>query len=113
MHASNPGISRDTLTILATLAGMLERLERSTTAVDPDQYRAVADRLRRELAAVPQRTALYALFASSPATAELYENLQYERAGLCLRQLEAATEAELQARRALDKARVARRPADS
>ncbi len=107
MHASKPGISRDTLTILATLAGMLERLERSTTAVDAEQYRTVVNRLRAELAAVPDGASLYPLFASSPATAELYENLQYERAGLCLRPLESATESELQARRAIERARAA------
>jgi hypothetical protein len=108
MHASKPEISRDTLTVLATLAGMLERLERSTTPVDPEQYRTVVARLRAALADVSASSALHPLFASSPATAELYENLHYERAGLCLRQLEAATESELQARRVIARACAAR-----
>ena len=105
MHASKPGISRDTLTILATLAGMLERLERSTTAVDAEQYRTVVNRLRAELAAVPDGASLYPLFASSPATAELYENLNYQHAGLCRSPLERSLAAEMQARQLIAQVR--------
>mgnify|MGYP006056260105 CR=1 FL=1 len=39
MHASKPEISHDTLTVLATLAGMLERLERA----QKQQRRFVSD----------------------------------------------------------------------
>ena len=90
---------------LVMLARMLERLDRSSEAVDPQQYRGVVEHLSDVLRALPHDAALEAVLEASPSTAELYENLQYQYAGLCRSPLEAALEAELAARAAIDAAR--------
>lgn len=97
---------------LVTLARMLERLDRSGVAVDPDQYRAVVDHLADVLRAAPRDAGLDAVLEASPATAEVYENLHYEHAGLCRSPLEAALNAELAARAAIDAARRTAQPKD-
>jgi ferritin-like metal-binding protein YciE len=90
---------------LVMLARMLERLDRSEEAVDPQQYRGVVEHLSEVLRTVPNDAALEAVLSASPATAELYENLQYEYAGLCRSPLEPGLNAELAARAAIDAAR--------
>ena len=95
---------------LAMLARMLERLDRSTVAVDPQQYRGVVEHLSEALLAAPHDAALDAVLEASPATAELYENLQYRHAGLCRSPLEQALNAELAARAAIDAARKPAQP---
>ena len=90
---------------LVMLARMLERLDRSAVAVDPQQYRGVVDHLADALRAAPHDTALEAVLDASPAAAELYENLQYQHAGLCRSPLEASLNAELAARAVIDAAR--------
>lgn len=97
---------------LVTLARMLERLDRSTVAVDPQQYRSVVEHLSEVLQAVPRDAALEAVLEASPATAELYENLHYQHAGLCRSPLETALDAELAARAAIDAARKTAQPKD-
>ena len=87
------------------LASLLERLEHSAVPVGPDQYRSIVSHLRAELADVSGDGDLSLLLARFPATAELYENLHYEHAGLCRSELEAATRAELAAQRAIAQAR--------
>ena len=98
---------------LVTLARMLERLDRSGVAVDPKQYRAVVDSLTDVLRAVPRDAALDAVLDASPSTAEVYENLHYQHAGLCRSPLEAALNAELAARAVIDAARRPAQPKDS
>jgi hypothetical protein len=95
---------------LVTLARMLERLDRSDVAVDPQQYRGVVEHLAEVLRTVPHDAALEAVLDASPAAAELYENLQYQHAGLCRSPLEAALNAELAARSAIDAARRTAQP---
>ena len=90
---------------LVMLARMLERLDRSTVAVDPQQYRGVVDHLAEVLRSAPADEALEAVLQASPATAELYENLQYQHAGLCRSPLEQSLNAELAARSVIDAAR--------
>ena len=90
---------------LVLLARMLERLDRSAVAVDPQQYRGVVDHLAEALRTAPHDAALEAVLEASPATAELYENLQYQHAGLCRSPLESALNAELAARAAIEAAR--------
>jgi ferritin-like metal-binding protein YciE len=90
---------------LVMLARMLERLDRSSVAVDPQQYRGVVEHLAEVLRSLPHDAALEAVLSASPATAELYENLQYQYAGLCRSPLEAASNAELAARAAIEDAR--------
>ena len=90
---------------LVALARTLERLERSPEPVDADQFRTVVERLKAGLAAAPYDAGLEALLASFPCTAELYENLKYEHAGLCRSPLELATQGEVRARAAIDAVR--------
>lgn len=90
---------------LVTLARMLERLDRSAVAVDAQQYLGVVEQLSGVLRAGLPQPALDAILEASPATAELYENLQYQHAGLCRSPLEPALDAELAARAAIDAAR--------
>ena len=82
---------------LLTLAHLLERLERSAKPLDADQYRLVAARLAQALAAEAPGAELQAVLAAFPAAAELYENLNYQYAGLCRTPLQAALEAEVKA----------------
>ena len=92
------------LTVILFLARLLERIERSGTAPAPEQYRSVVERLSDALAAAPSGPLLQALLDAHPAAAELYENLNYQHAGLCRSPLEAALNAEMQAHAALNKA---------
>ncbi len=79
---------------IAMLAGLLESVERGFHRADPDGYRRLADRLRTELMDVTPDDRLRELLAASPATAEIYENLHYGHAGLCLQPMDAAVRAE-------------------
>ena len=90
---------------LFMLARMLERLDRSAVPVDAQQYRGVVEHLGEQLRNAPNDAALEAILDGSPATAELYENIQYEHAGLCRSPLETALNAELAARAAIDAVR--------
>lgn len=93
------------LASLATLSGLLERLEQQPTSASPSQYRQVAQQVAALLAGAEPDLFLDALLAAAPATAQIYENLRYEHAGLCREPLEAALNGELAARAAIDKAR--------
>lgn len=90
---------------LVVLARVLDRLERSTDPVDPEQYRALAARITAELEATARHAGLEAVLETFPVVAELYENLDYAHAGLCRAALEPALAAELAARAAIDAAR--------
>ncbi len=85
------------------LARLLERIERSTTAPDPEQYRALVRQLGDALDADLPQPALEAILGASPATAELYENLHYARSGLSRTPLERSIEAEMQAGQVLQR----------
>jgi hypothetical protein len=98
-----PRLSADLHNVLA-LASLLERLEHSLEPVAPEQYRVVARRLGEALREVQPGPVLQAILAAHPPAAEVYENLRYEHAGLCLAPIEAATQAELRAREALARA---------
>lgn len=86
---------------LVTLVQMLRKLERSRVPVDPEQYRTLVHHISNELRNHPKDAALEMLLASVPELAELYENLQYEHAGLCRSPLEAGVRAEQAARDAI------------
>ena len=90
---------------LVVLAQMLERLDRSAQAVDAEQYRAVVARLAAELEAAPRDAALDGVLEAFPSSAQLYENLNYQHAGLCRSPMDSALAAELAARAAIDGAR--------
>ena len=86
------------------LADLLERLDRSEVPVDAGQYRSVVMHLVQEIGDVEPGSDLGALLDSHPAAAELYENLNYEHAGLCRSSLDVSLAAEKQAREVLEKA---------
>lgn len=83
--------------VLLTLAHLLERLDRSPLPVDAHQYRMVARRLSTALENALAEPGLQAILAASPSAAEVYENLNYQYAGLCRSPLQAALDAELEA----------------
>ncbi len=93
------------LQTLATMAGLLERLDRQPLTASPAQYRAVAQQVSRLLGEAEPGAELNALLEIAPATAELYENLRYEHAGLCRTPLHRALNAELDATAAIATAR--------
>ena len=91
------------LTVVLTLAHVLEQLERSPKAA-PDQYRSVVQHLSDELAKVHADAALFAVLDAHPAAAQVYENLNYRHAGLCRSPLEWAMRAELSAKDVIGRA---------
>lgn len=105
MSAPMLGSYHSNLQNLALLAGIFERLEHSVDRVDAAQYRAVVERLSAALGSELPFEALNAVLNAYPATAELYENLQYAHAGLCRSPLALAVPAEAAAREALQRAR--------
>lgn len=98
MSTDSFALQRSNLENLAVLAGMFERVERSATAVDAQQYRVLVERLKQALDADMPQEGLRAVLAAYPAVAELYENLHYAQAGLCRSPLESAVAAETAAR---------------
>lgn len=88
---------------LVRLAQLLEAVEHC--AVDPHQYRLLAEKLTGELREHQGHEALNRLLAHFPATAELYENLQYAHAGLCRTPLALSLNSELAVRDLLERVR--------
>lgn len=97
------------LRALAAMAALLERLEREprrhSGSASASQYRDVVRQVGELLAQAEPGPALEMLLAAAPATAELYENLQYAHAGLVRSPLEAALNAELAAAAVIGRAR--------
>jgi hypothetical protein len=89
---------------LAAMSALLERLEGQPRQASAGQYRDVVRQISALLVETPPGAPLDALLAAMPASAEIYENLQYAHAGLCRSPLEAALNAELAATAALAKA---------
>lgn len=96
------------LTVTHVLAELLERLEHSAQPVGAEQYRSVVLHLVNELHEVESNTELHALLDTHPAAAEVYENVNYQYAGLCRSPLDPALAAEQQASQAI--ARAMRQP---
>ncbi|HET9644859.1 MAG TPA: hypothetical protein VFP68_16230 [Burkholderiaceae bacterium] len=108
MHVTHPIPAR--LTVVVALAKLLQRLEMSRVPVGADQYRSVVDRLSAVLTETPADDALSAILRACPAAAELYENLNYDVAGLCRSPLDASLRAEIEARELITKLRAGRTP---
>jgi hypothetical protein len=104
MNVTKPQFRKTDLTVTHVLAELLERLERSAVPVGAEQYRSVVQHLVNELGDVEPGTALGALLDTHPAAAELYENVNYQYAGLCRSALDASLAAERQAKEVLDRA---------
>jgi hypothetical protein len=96
--------SQTPLTDAVLMAQLLERMERGRHP-DADQYRMVVRRLADELGRVQDVAALDALLEAHPAAAQLYENLNYQHAGLCRSLLDASLAAEMSARVAIARAK--------
>lgn len=104
MNTTKPLTSHSNLTVTHVLAELLERLEHSAVPVGAEQYRTVVQHLASELKEIQPGKALGALLDTHPAASELYENVNYQHAGLCRSTLETSLDAERQAREAINKA---------
>ncbi len=99
----NPSPKTD-LAVTHVLAQLLERLEHSAVPVGAEQYRSVVEHLVQEFSDVEPGAELGRLLDAYPAAAEVYENLNYQHAGLCRSGLDAALAAEVSARKAIERA---------
>jgi len=104
MNAAQSHSLKTDLTVTHVLAALLERLEHSAAPVGAEQYRSVVRHLLDEFGDIESGAALGALLDTHPAAAELYENLNYQYAGLCRSSLDAALHAEREAKDAIDRA---------
>ncbi len=104
MNAAKTTPNASGLTVTRTLAALLERLENSQVPVGADQYRSVVLHLVDELTAVAPNEALKTLLDAHPATAQVYENLNYQHAGLCRSSLEFSLGAEMRAKEIIERA---------
>lgn len=93
------------LLAFARLASLLQALDGQGGAADPHQYRLLVEKISAELRAHQGHDALPALLDHFPASAEIYENLQYAHAGLCRAPLEVSLTSELAARNLLERVR--------
>jgi hypothetical protein len=89
------------LIVTHVLAELLERLELSVEPVGAEQYLSVVQHLVNELGDVEPGLALAALLDTHPAAAELYENVNYQHAGLCRSALDTSLDAERRAKQAI------------
>ncbi|WP_372825402.1 hypothetical protein [Polaromonas sp.] len=96
--------SSASLTVTHVLAELLERLEHSAEPVGPEQYLSVVNHLVEAFSDVGYGVELGALLDAHPAAAELYENINYQYAGLCRSPLETSLSAERQARQVIERA---------
>ncbi len=99
------------MSIVATLAALLERVEQGGQAPDAAQYQGLIRRLTLELATVEDDPTLPAVLDAFPTLAQVYENQHYQQAGLCRAPLDAATQAELEAGRLLKRVAAKGHPA--
>ncbi len=93
------------LAVAVLLSQLLERLDRSAEPVGAEQYLSVVRHLKEEFDELGTEKALSALLDAYPSAAELYENLNYQHAGLCRSPLDLSLDAEQRARRVIERAR--------
>lgn len=87
------------------LALLLQALDGQGGAADPHQYRLLVQKVAAQLQAQQGHEALPGLLDHLPASAEIYENLQYGHAGLVRAPLEASLTSELATRQLLERVR--------
>jgi len=87
----------------ARFAQLLQALDGQGGAADPHQYRLLVGKIATELQAHQGHEALPGLLDHFPASAEIYENLQYAHAGLCRAPLELSLTSEMAARSLLER----------
>jgi hypothetical protein len=103
MNATHSPAPKTDLAVTHVLAQLLERLEHSSVPVGPEQYRSVVMHLVDEFRDVAPGDGLGKLLDAYPAAAEVYENLNYQHAGLCRSGLDASLAAELAAKDAIQR----------
>lgn len=96
----NPSPKTD-LAVTQVLAQLLERLEHSKVPVGAAQYRSVVEHLVHEFSDVEPGVELGLLLDAYPAASEVYENMNYQHAGLCRSALDTSMAAEKSAREAI------------
>lgn len=104
MNATNTPAPKTDLAVTHVLAQLLERLEHSRVPVGAEQYRSVVMHLVDEFRDVESGAQLGQLLDAYPAAAEVYENMNYQHAGLCRSGLDASLNAELAAKKAIERA---------
>lgn len=104
MNTTRNPSPRTDLAVTHVLAQLLEKLEHSPVPVGAEQYRSVVEHLVHEFEDVEQGAELGRLLDAYPAAAEVYENLNYQHAGLCRSALDASLAAEVGAREAIARA---------
>lgn len=88
---------------LIAMAQLLERVDADPTQVGAAQYQGLVRTLQQLLAPPLPDEVLRALLVACPATAQVYENLHYDRSGLSQSPLDAAVESELAAVRLIER----------
>ncbi|MDM0013508.1 hypothetical protein QTH87_13785 [Variovorax sp. J22P168] len=104
MNATHTPAHKADLAVTHVLAQLLERLEHSAVPVGPEQYRSVVLHLVEQFRDVEYDAELGRLLDAYPAASQLYENLNYQHAGLSRSALDTAVAAELAARKAIEAA---------
>ena len=90
-------------TVIA-LSRLLERVETRGVAIGADQYRVLVQRLQDVLATPLPGPAIEAILGAHPATAEVYENMHYDVAGLSRSPIDRSVATELLATQAIERA---------
>ena len=103
MNAINTPAHKADLAVTHVLAQLLERLEHSPVPVGAEQYRSVVMHLVDEFRDLEPGAQLGQLLDAYPAAAEVYENMNYQHAGLCRSGLDASLSAELAAKSAIER----------
>jgi hypothetical protein len=85
------------LETLIALARLLERVEANPVAIGAEQYLALVRRVKVALADSLPPAALRAILDAHPATAMIYENMNYEISGLSRSPLDRSVQTEMQA----------------
>jgi len=104
MNTTHNPSPRTGLAVAQVLAQLLERLEHSAVPVGAAQYRSVVEHPVQEFSDVEPGADLGRLLDAYPAASEVYENLNYQHAGLCRSALDASLAAEVGARQAIARA---------
>ena len=93
------------LAVAHLLAQLLQRLDCSAAPVGAQQSRSVARHLAEEFEELGTDPGLSPLLDAFASAAELYENLNYQHAGLCRSPLELSLGSEQQARALIERVR--------
>jgi hypothetical protein len=103
MSVSNVDTVRSHAQALLALAQLLDHVENSRAGFNADQYQVIVARLKDKLAEPAPEGVLQAVFGISPSAAMIYENMNYEQAGLSRSSLEQSVESERLAVQEIDR----------